>query len=358
MMTTLSEVVAAGADNEFYQRFVEAKSKTNGFLYEVSLIDTNNSGPNLTNVAVPFAKFAQEGELVGIKLGMTMSEVVAAWGKPRSLFTHCVFGPRFWYCTGGKSIFGVQGGISLSFRDDRLVLIAVYGDLAQRLTFYNGLTGRMSRAECEKLLGPPDVLGPERRGSLYVGEIAYRAGLIRTDLRFNTWQQRGSVRAPERLDAITVRLEQEARRELTGRLPEAQDFVQEELLPVWLAPGTPVWDRAAAVNRTFTNGTPIPVIIAVLGTNFSQWSSPISTVSLGEGRESHGKSRLEYHFDKGRVIIHTTADGMADPLAGGFTGAGYLVDGLWIGQREGAPDWKEPFRLETNRTSAPTGSQR
>ena len=113
------------AESDFYQRFTEAKSKTNGFLHEISLVDTNNSGPNLTNAPIPFKEFAHEGELAGIKLGMTMSEVVAAWGKPRSLFTHCMIGPRFWY--GRWSTLEDSGATSLSFRDDRLVLIVVYG---------------------------------------------------------------------------------------------------------------------------------------------------------------------------------------------------------------------------------------
>ena len=83
--------------------------------------------------------------------------------------------------------------------------------LAERLTFDNGLTGSMGRDNCVKLLGPPDSRAPDPRESLYVGDIAYRSQSIRTDLKFNTRQQRGSVRAPERLDSIAVRLEQEAK---------------------------------------------------------------------------------------------------------------------------------------------------
>ena len=249
---------------------------------------------------------------------------------------------------------GSSGGTSLSFKDDRLVLIAVYGSLVERLTFDNGLKGNMSRAECIKLLGPPDMQAPDPRESLYVGDIVYRAKEIRADLGFNTWQQRGSVRSRERLHSIAVRLEQEARRTLT----------KEDLLRVWSAPEISVWECAAAVNRWFTNGTPISTVVALLGTNHTRFT-PISTVWLGPGPEPRKTSGLMYRFGNDYVIVHTTADVMGDPLSGEFAGAGYSVDshpqrakGVWIGQREGAPDWNKPFSLETNRTSAPIGSRR
>jgi hypothetical protein len=74
---------------------------------------------------------------------MTMSEVVAAWGKPHALFTRCGIGPRFYY---GHSV-------SLFFRDERLVRIVLADQLLRGLVFDNGLNGTMGSAQVEAVIG-------------------------------------------------------------------------------------------------------------------------------------------------------------------------------------------------------------
>src|SRR5262245_48984390 len=90
-------VEATAVDTNFYQRFLEASNTAKGwFIWDSTLVDTNNYGPVLTNRPLLYAKFSERGELAGIKLGMTMGEVVTAWGKPHTLYPYCGIGPRFW----------------------------------------------------------------------------------------------------------------------------------------------------------------------------------------------------------------------------------------------------------------------
>jgi hypothetical protein len=162
-------------------------------------VATNNSEPTLTDRPIPFKRFTA-GELARLKLGMTMSEVVEAWGKPNRVGSHCAIGPRFWYVSV-RSL----GDVSLSFRGDRLVLIAISGETARHVGFDNGLSGNQSRADYERAIGQPELRNTEDLG-LYNGEIAYRRGSIRISFEF----QNG------RLAWAAVCLEAEAKRPRLG----------------------------------------------------------------------------------------------------------------------------------------------
>src|SRR3954471_13247983 len=71
-----------------------------------------------------------------------------------------------------------------------------------------------------------------------------------------------------------------------------------ELVRIWSTAGMPVRERAAAVNRAFTNGTPMQAVVAVLGTNYSL-SRPFSAVWVGPGPEPRKTSGLMYRFGEG-----------------------------------------------------------
>jgi len=117
---------------------------------------------------------------------------------------------------------------------------------------------------------------------------------------------------------------------------------EQELLRLWKAPGVSVRERAAAVNRFFTNGTPIPMIVAALGTNYTRCGSS-ATVWLGPGPEPRKTSWLSYPFGEESVTIGTTAPWNADPVtsAFAFTGAGYSF-----------PPVTRPTQTATNRASS------
>jgi hypothetical protein len=136
------------------------------------------------------------------------------------------------------------------------------------------------------------------------------------------------------------------------------------LLRVWSGPGSSVRDRVEAVNRTFTNGTPIRTIVAVLGTNYGILR-PYSSVWVGPGPEPRKTCSLLYQFGEYTVVIGTSADITGDPLTGAFTGAGYwqpvahpseTTNRIKIGQQDGAANRSQPVSSGTNRTSPTAGS--
>jgi hypothetical protein len=126
VLVCIAASTAHGVEENYYDRLA-------------SLLDTNNIGPTLTNT-LSFEKLKSSGEVASVKLGMTMSQVVKAWGKPRTLYSVCGDGPRLSYKTA-----------SLYFRGDQLHRISLYGGA---LRFDNGLTGASTEAQFVRVLGP------------------------------------------------------------------------------------------------------------------------------------------------------------------------------------------------------------
>jgi hypothetical protein len=91
----------------------------------------------------------------------------------------------------------------------------------------------------------------------------------------------------------------------------------EELSRVWRDPNATVQQRAAAVDRAFTNGTPVAVVVAALGTNYTRcWSSTAPPPNWWW---------LSYSFGEMSVTISTDVSVSKDPLTGHFIGAGYSL---------------------------------
>src|SRR5258706_8522902 len=142
----------------------------------------------------------------------------------------------------------------------------------------------------------------------------------------------------------------------------------EELSRVWSDRSTTVRQRADAVNRAFTNGTPVSVVVAALGTNYTCCMSS-ARVWMGPGPEPPNNLWLSYRFGEEEVTIGTSAvlgRGL-DALTGKFTGAGYSLpvrrsteatNRIRIGQPDGAANRSQPVRAETNSTSPAAGSRR
>jgi hypothetical protein len=107
-------------------------------------------------------------------------------------------------------------------------------------------------------------------------------------------------------------------------LSQTRTPAERELLRVWSASDIPVRERAAAVERCFTNGTRIPVVVALLGTNYGVLR-PFSSVYVGPGPEPRKTCSLLYFFGQESVTIGTSADIGGDPLGGEFTGAGHSL---------------------------------
>jgi hypothetical protein len=142
----------------------------------------------------------------------------------------------------------------------------------------------------------------------------------------------------------------------------------EDLSRIWSDRSATVRQRADAVNRAFTNGTPVSVVVAALGTNYTRCMSS-ARVWMGPGPEPPNTLWLSYRFGEEEVTIGTSAvlGRDLDALTGKFTGAGYSLpvrpstqatNRIRIGQPDGAANRSQPVRSGTNDTSAAAGSRR
>ena len=172
-----------------------------GFLTNSSVVNPNTAYPILSNTPISMSVLLGCGELCGVRLGMSLSEVVQVWGKPTRLYSFCMIGPRMYY-TRPEEVFQ-NGGVSLFFQSNRLELIVVSGKRCRDLTFDNGLTGMMGRNEIVQLLGMPEERAPKAR--FFDGRLVYINRNIRTD--FCVWQKqvRNDGAACEVLSAIAIR---------------------------------------------------------------------------------------------------------------------------------------------------------
>jgi hypothetical protein len=135
---------------------------------------------------------------------------------------------------------------------------------------------------------------------------------------------------------------------------------ERDLLRDWSAPSLSPRERAAVLNKFFTNGTPVAAIVGALGPHYIR-VTPYSMISM-DG--SPVMCWLEYTNQ--RVTIGTSArvGSGQDLLAATFTGAGYQLDvhpltnGHSVGQPDGAANRSQPVRSETNQPSAAAGSGR
>lgn len=135
----------------------------------------------------------------------------------------------------------------------------------------------------------------------------------------------------------------------------------DELSRIWSAPRASLRERADAVNRAFTNGTPMSVVVAALGTNYVECFSS-ARLWAGSGPEPPNTPWLSYQFGEDEVTIHTSATISEGPLKGSFTGVGYslhtrqspqLTNRIYIGQPDGAgkrstPDTNHVLYLTTS----------
>ena len=197
---------ATAAGSDFFERFTAASQSKHGFLSDGSLVQTNDYGPILTNAPISWAKLTTRGELSGVKLGMTMSEVVEALGKPQRLHTYCSIGPVMGYCYRTNTVFG---DFSLTICSNRVVRMEIRGEQAKYACFDNGLAGKMNPAQCESLLGAPAWRHPDTREG-FIAKIAYRSGEVLTEIGFTYV----SPTQLQQIQSIVVSLEHEVARQI------------------------------------------------------------------------------------------------------------------------------------------------
>src|SRR5436305_132993 len=82
LFLTLYCATSFAAGNDFYRLFLATATNEQLAFTSPLLVDTNNAGFKVTNVLLHVEALKPDGEPSGIRLGMTMDQVVAKWGKP------------------------------------------------------------------------------------------------------------------------------------------------------------------------------------------------------------------------------------------------------------------------------------
>lgn len=147
---------------------VSAQEQEGYFAKLLDLHDLGSNGPKPTQQTLKYGEFTARGAIRGVRLGISMTEAVTAWGKPRSIgYTG---NGSYWYLRYGR-------GCSLGFSENRLVSIGMTAENLSGSTFDNGIRPDMTRAEVVAVLGEPFHRS-------HAG-ISYRAGGRRVvDFRF------------------------------------------------------------------------------------------------------------------------------------------------------------------------------
>ena len=98
-----------GAAEDFYSLFLsQVGTNYNGAVYSMYfwpgeevraplLTDTNNTAPKLTKSKLSELTLRPQVAVAGVRLGMTMDQVVSAWGKPRAVSLYHNGAPRLSY---------------------------------------------------------------------------------------------------------------------------------------------------------------------------------------------------------------------------------------------------------------------
>ena len=144
VLTLLCCFRCSASDLDFYHRFLSLVD-TNDLFHWVTnsaLIDRNNTAPKLTNSVISLQKLRTEGEAGNIRLGMTMEDVVACWGKPVMLHPKCDGGHRFTF-TDCSLVFTGNSLSKVRFRETAV--------------FDRGLSAQSNLRDWEQVLGEPTL---------------------------------------------------------------------------------------------------------------------------------------------------------------------------------------------------------
>jgi hypothetical protein len=155
ILVVLATVSCGSTKSDFYQVFM-ASVTTNDLARAVlvtspALVDTNNTAPKLAATTNSFRDMREQGTVSGVSLGMSMSQVVARWGKPPWFYTRCGSGPRFNY-----------SDVALVFHGNSLWEVRVYRAAFGHWSppvgpaqFGEGLSMKSSAQDLIRVLGEP-----------------------------------------------------------------------------------------------------------------------------------------------------------------------------------------------------------
>jgi len=163
-----------GAEQEFYRAFlsmVDTNSAVAVAIKSPGMVDTNNTGPKLKDVTISLRSSITNSDLGGIRLGMTMEQVVGRWGKPQHFWSRCGGGPRFMY-----------KDVSVTFEPaaNCATSITCFGPLPH---FEGGLSGTAKIPEFLGVLGTPTTRYD--RVKMGSSQLVYNGPSSRMDLYFD-----------------------------------------------------------------------------------------------------------------------------------------------------------------------------
>ena len=168
------------ADDTYYQRYLRLVDITGKGSSSPLLVDTNNTTAKFTNVVVRLDNLRTNGEVAGIRLGMTTDEVVARWGMPRGLQCSSAVGPCLWFTD-----------VRLNFKSNALDHVQI----PAAALFDHELRGDSPLKDWVRVLGEPTM----RRDDHYGSELVYEThGTMRTVLLL-TFDADGEMKFPPSL---------------------------------------------------------------------------------------------------------------------------------------------------------------
>ena len=183
---TLFCLCCVGAEESYYQRYlriVDTSGEWPKGIRSHLLIDTNNTTAKVTNVVIHLGNLRTNGEISGIRLGMTTDEVVARWGMPLGLQCSSATGPWFSFTD-----------IGLRFKANALYRV----DIPETARFDHELRGDSALKDWVRVLGEPTMRRENQHGISLVYETR---GVVRTVLSL-TFNPDGNMRfAPILLSA-------------------------------------------------------------------------------------------------------------------------------------------------------------
>jgi len=174
-------ICCAGADQEWFYRQFQSVADTNNIVGVTSplLVDTNNRVLKVTNPAVSLSAMKMKGELGGVRLGMTMEEVVTCWGRPPILWSRCMGGPRFAYAD-------VDVFFEASSNSVRRILLNRDG--LRSVQFEQGLSAHSTTNDWLRVMGEPTKRSQWADAILY---FIYETS--KTTLTLESWIETGAI---------------------------------------------------------------------------------------------------------------------------------------------------------------------
>jgi hypothetical protein len=126
------------------------------------LIDTNNTAPKLAASVINLREAMTNCQIGDIRIGMTMEQVVAHWGKPERFWPRCYGGPLFTY-----------RDISVIFEPGSNSVLFVHCNAARMPRFAEGLSATLDIPEFIRVLGSPTARRGPEKNSWPSSELVY-----------------------------------------------------------------------------------------------------------------------------------------------------------------------------------------